>query len=122
MYGLLADVVVVVHLLFILFVVFGGLLALRWSWFPWLHIPAALWGAATEFFHIICPLTPLEQTLRAKSGGASYSGDFVTHYIVPIIYPSGLTEGIQWVLGAVLVLFNITVYFFIWRRRRPHGA
>jgi hypothetical protein len=122
MYGLLADAVVVVHLLFIVFVIFGGLFALKWPWFPWLHIPAALWGAATEFFRIICPLTPLEQALRARSGGASYSGDFVTHYIVPVIYPSGLTEGIQWVLGAVLVLFNISVYFFIWRRKGSHAA
>jgi len=124
MYGLLADLVVLLHLAFILFVVFGALFALRWRWFPWLHLPAMLWGAATEFFHIVCPLTPLENSLRARAGDSGYSGDFITHYIVPVIYPDNLTAQLQWVLGTALVVFNTLLYLYLvylWRRRANHA-
>lgn len=117
MYGLLADLVVVLHLLFILFVVFGALFALKWPWFPWVHLPAMLWGAATELLHIVCPLTPLENSLRARAGGSGYSGDFIAHYIVPLIYPGNLTHTLQWVLGGALLAFNMVLYFYLWRRQ-----
>ncbi len=116
MYALLADGIVVLHLLFILFVVFGALLTVKWRWVPWIHIPAMLWGAATEFFHIVCPLTPLENSFRARSGAGGYSGDFVDQYLLPVIYPEALTNTIQWLLGAALVLFNVVVYTYLWRR------
>lgn len=116
MYGLLADAIVVLHLLFILFVIFGGLFTIRWQWLAWIHIPAMLWGAATEFFHLVCPLTPLENSLRAKSGAGGYSGDFVSQYLVPVIYPEQLTDSVQWLLGGTLVVFNVAVYSLLWRR------
>ena len=116
MYALLADGIVVLHLLFILFVVFGALLTIKWQWLVWIHVPAMLWGAATEFFHIVCPLTPLENSLRARSGAGGYSGDFVNQYLLPVIYPEALTSTIQWLLGGALVLFNVSVYTYLWRR------
>ncbi len=122
MYGLLADLVVVVHLLFILFVMFGALLAFKWSWMPWLHLPAMSWGAATEFFQLICPLTPLENSLRANAGESGYSGDFIAHYILPVIYPSFLTVNIQVAMGTSLLVFNALVYYYLWHRRRNHAA
>lgn len=120
MYGQLADAVVVLHLLFIVFVTFGGLLALRWLRVVWVHLPALLWGAATEFFGLVCPLTPLENHLRRLGNEAGYSGDFVANYVVPIVYPGSLTREIQWLLGGLLILFNLVVYAFVVRRNaRP---
>lgn len=115
-YGVLADVVVVLHFGFVLFVIFGGLLALRWRRAPWLHLPAAVWGALIEFAGWICPLTPLEKWLRHEGGVAGYRGGFVEHYILPVLYPHGLTREIQLVLGAVVVLLNVGVYWVVWRR------
>lgn len=112
----LADLVVVIHLGFICFVVLGGLLVLRWRWVMWLHLPAVAWGAAIEFFHWVCPLTPLENTLREASGAAGYSGGFVEHYLIPVIYPQGLTGEIQVLLGVGVVGVNVGVYFIVWRR------
>ena len=122
-YNRLADLVLVVHLAFLLFVVFGGLLVLRWRRLVWIHVPVFLWGALIEFAGIICPLTPLENWLRRRAGGAGYSGDFIGHYITAAMYPAGLTRGAQVILGALLVLFNLLVYRWLlarWRReRRP---
>jgi hypothetical protein len=116
MYGLLADLVVAVHFLFVLFVVLGGLLVLRWPWVAYLHIPAAIWGAAIEFAGWICPLTPLENSLRRQAGSAGYSGSFIEHYILPVLYPSALTREIQLILGFLVIAFNLTVYAYVFRK------
>lgn len=114
----LAALVILVHFLFIVFAVAGGLLALRWRWVPWLHLPALAWGATVEFTGWVCPLTPLENALRRAAGSASYSGGFVEHYLLPLIYPAGLTREWQWVLGALLLGINVAVYAWVWRRWR----
>jgi hypothetical protein len=95
----------------------GGLLVLRWPRLAYLHIPAALWGAWIEFTGRICPLTPLENALRARAGDAGYSGGFIEHYILPVLYPSVLTRNIQLVLGALVVVINLIVYGYLIRRR-----
>ncbi|MCI3944489.1 hypothetical protein K0038_01504 [Pseudomonas syringae] len=109
-YRIAADAVVVFHLVFILFVLFGGLLVLRRPWLALLHVPAIAWGAAVEFLHLYCPLTPLENALRASAGEQGYDGGFVEHYLIPLIYPAGLTPGIQLWLGSVVLLVNVFVY------------
>lgn len=118
-----ADLIVVLHLAFILFVGLGALLCLRWKWMAWLHLPAAAWGAAIEFRQGICPLTPLEQRLRLAAGDAGYAGGFIDHYLLPIIYPAGLDADVQYALGALVVLLNLALYAWIWRSgadsRRP---
>ncbi|WP_316151839.1 DUF2784 domain-containing protein [Cupriavidus sp. BIC8F] len=116
----LADLVVIVHGLFILFVVAGGLLVLRWPRVAWLHLPAAAWGVLIEWSGWICPLTPLENTLRQAAGQAGYSGGFVERYLLPLIYPAGLTPAVQLWLGAVVLAVNLAVYALWWRRRRHH--
>lgn len=115
---LLADAVVLFHLAFIAFALLGGLLALRWRWMPWLHLPALAWGALVEFTGWMCPLTPLENALRLAAGDAVYSGDFVGRYLLPVLYPAGLTREVQWMLGGVLLLVNAGAYLLVWRRRR----
>ena len=117
---LLADGVLLLHLVFVLFVVAGGLLAFRWRWMPWLHLPALAWGGWIEFSGAICPLTPLENALRRAGGEAGYAGGFVEHYLLPVLYPAALTREIQWMLGMGLLLFNAAVYAVLWRRRRRH--
>jgi hypothetical protein len=117
MYALLADLVLVVHFAFALFVVFGGLLVVKKPAIVWLHVPAALWGVAIEFGGWICPLTPLENRLRERAGEAPYTGDFVARYLMPVLYPEGLTREAQIVLGLAALAFNAAVYAFIVRRR-----
>lgn len=117
LYGALADAVVAVHFLFVLFVLFGGLLVLRWRWVRWLHLPAAAWGALIEFAGWTCPLTPLEKWLRRQGSGAGYEGGFIEHYILPILYPRALTRNTQLVLGLVVVLLNLFIYWRVFRRR-----
>ena len=112
-YGILADLVVVTHFLFILFMALGGFLTLRWRWFPWVHVPAAVWGVLLEVGGWFCPLTPLEAWLRRAGGAAGYEGSFVEHYFLPAIYPSGLTREIQAVLAVVLIGVNALVYAFV---------
>lgn len=115
----LADAVVLFHLLFVAFAVGGGLLAFRWRWMPWLHLPALGWAAFVEFTGRICPLTPLENHLRAAAGAEAYAGGFVEHYLLPVLYPAGLTRELQWTLGAGLVAFNLAVYALLaWRPLR----
>lgn len=118
MYLLLADLIVVLHLLFVVFAVLGGLLLLKWPRLIWLHIPVVLWGALTEFLGLICPLTPLEIWLRQQAGADPYQGGFVSHYLVPLIYPPGLTSGMQWLLGSGLVFINVMIYSWLFRRKR----
>ncbi|MGE8501316.1 MAG: DUF2784 domain-containing protein [Pseudomonas sp.] len=113
---LAADALVVIHLGFILFVLFGGLLLLRWPRLLWLHLPAVAWGATVEFFHLLCPLTPWENQLRRAAGDAGYEGGFIEHYLIPLIYPAGLTPQIQLWLGGVVVLINVTVYACLLKR------
>jgi len=107
---LAADAVVVFHLLFIAFAVAGGALVLRWPRVAFVHLPAAAWAAYTEFSGTICPLTPLENALRQRAGGAGYAGGFVEHYVIPLIYPAGLTPSIQLGLGLLVVAVNATFY------------
>jgi hypothetical protein len=115
---LLADLVVLIHLAFVLFVVFGGLLILRRRRIAWLHVPAFVWAAAIEFGGWICPLTPLENRLREMSGEAGYAGGFVERYLVPILYPEELTREIQIALGIAVLLINLAIYGFLLRRRK----
>ncbi len=117
LYGALADAVVAVHFLFVLFVLFGGLLVLRWRWVRWLHLPAAAWGALIELAGWTCPLTPLEKWLRRQGSGAGYEGGFIEHYILPVLYPRALTRNTQLVLGLVVVLLNVFIYWRVFRRR-----
>ena len=109
-YRALADAVLVAHLAFVLFVVLGGLLVLRWPRLAWLHLPAAIWGVLIEYSGWICPLTPLENSFRARGGEGGYSGGFIQHYIQPVLYPSGLTRSTQIVLGSLLLILNLTAY------------
>jgi hypothetical protein len=117
-YRLLADTLTVMHMLFVAFVVLGGLLALRWPRVAWLHGPAALWGVLVEWAGWVCPLTPLENWLRLKGQGQGYGGGFVEHYLVPVLYPSALSTGIQFVLGALVIIVNVLVYGYVIGARR----
>jgi hypothetical protein len=123
--AILADAVVVVHLLFVVFVMAGGFLLARWPGLAWLHLPAAAWGALIEFTGGICPLTPLENRLRAQGGESAYSGGFVEHYLLPILYPENLTLPVQMVLGGVVVGVNLLAYalaYRAWRRKTQRPA
>ena len=95
LYSILADTVLLFHLAFIVFVGVGGLVVLRWAKVAWIHLPIAAWGVWIELSGNICPLTPLENALRRMAGEQGYSGGFIEHYILPIIYPPGLTRGVQ---------------------------
>jgi hypothetical protein len=122
MYPLLADLVLIVHLAFVAFVLCGGLLALRWRWIAWLHLPAVAWGAIVEFTGWICPLTPLENWLRAQGGETSYRSDFIAQYLLPVLYPGDLTRDLQLLLGTGVVVLNTAIYWWLWRsraRKRP---
>ena len=119
----LANGVLLLHLGFIVFVVLGGLLVGRWPRLVWVHVPAALWGMSTEFFSIVCPLTPLENGLRRLAGEAGYPGGFIEHYLPAAIYPQGLTREFQFVLGGFALLVNLAIYWrlAVIRRRRTDG-
>ena len=134
-YAFAADFVTVAHFAFIVFVVAGGLLLLRWPSAAWIHLPAALWGAAVEAFGWTCPLTPLENALRSAAMAAvagsthpddgghdgAYAGDFIGHYLLPLIYPEGLTREVQWLLAALVLVVNALIYGAVWRRHRRRG-
>jgi hypothetical protein len=111
----MADLVVAVHFAFVLFVLLGGLLLLRWPRIAYLHIPAAIWGAAIELAGGICPLTPLENSLRQQAGSTGYSGSFIEHYILPVLYPSALTRDIQLLLGVFVLVLNLGIYGYVFR-------
>lgn len=110
-----AIAVALLHLAFIVFVIAGGLLVLRWKWLAWVHLPAAAWGAAIEFGGWFCPLTAIENILLRKAGLAGYSGGFVSHYLFPLIYPSGLTRGVEVVIGIAVLVVNVGVYVRVFR-------
>jgi len=115
-YRILADLVVGLHFAFVVFVAIGGLLVLRWPWLAGLHLPAAAWGALIEFAGWICPLTPLENWLRRRGDGAGYEGGFIEHYILPVLYPPGLTRELQIGLGMAVLLANLVIYLYVARR------
>jgi hypothetical protein len=108
--------VVVLHLLFIVFVVAGGFLALRRPWLALLHLPAVAWGAYIEFSGTYCPLTPLENHFSRLAGEEGYATGFIEHYLIPVIYPAGLTACVQTLLGLFVIAVNLTVYAFVLRR------
>lgn len=123
LYRIAADGLVLFHLLFILFVLFGGLLVLKWRPLIWWHLPAAAWGVSVEVFHLPCPLTQWENLMRDAAGQTGYSGGFIEHYVWPVIYPVGLTPAIQLGLGSVVLAINVLVYFRLIRLwQRPTGA
>jgi hypothetical protein len=122
LWRLLADLLVAVHCGITLFIALGSLLVLRWPRVAWVHLPFALWGACVEVFNIVCPLTPLENHLRRLGGEAGYSGGFIEHYLLPVLYPDGLTRNIQFALGAFVVVLNAVVYTMAWRRRVSRRA
>ena len=115
---LLADALVVVHLAFIVFVVAGGFLTLRSRAWAIVHLPAAAWGAWIELTGGVCPLTPWENALRGQAGESGYTGGFVEHYVVPLVYPQALTPSVQTTLGALVIAVNAGVYAFARARRR----
>ncbi len=120
-YSLLADLAVLLHFCFVLFVVLGGLLALRWFRYVWLHLPAAVWGALIEFQDWICPLTHLENRWRRAAGDRGYEGGFVEHYLMPVLYPDGLTRNVQIVLGLLVIAINVAIYARVFVKRKRVG-
>ena len=118
LYRFSANAIIIIHLIFILFVISGGLLALRNKKWSIVHLPAVLWAATIEFKGWICPLTPLENLFRAKGGNAIYQGDFIEHYLLPIIYPANLKRELQIIFGLSVIIINIAVY--IWVLNKTH--
>lgn len=114
-YRLAADAVVLLHLAFIVFAFAGGLLVLRDRRWAWLHLPAVAWACWVEFSGLICPLTPLEVMLRQQAGDAGYRGGFIEHYLIPLIYPPGLTPAMQTLIGLAVLLVNTGLYLHAWR-------
>ena len=121
-YSRLADFVLLAHFAFLLFVVLGGLLLFRWPRLAWVHVPLAVWGIAIEFTGLICPLTPLENALRQRAGETGYAGGFIEHYVTAVLYPAGLTRGVQLLLGMLLLMVNVLVYRRVLTRLRRGGA
>ena len=123
LYRIVADLVVALHFAFVLFVVFGGVLVLKWKRSALVHIPAALWGVVIEFAGWVCPLTPLENWLREKGGAAGYRGSFVEHYLEPLLYPAALTRGLQIAFGVFALIVNFGVYgYVVWRNARAANS
>lgn len=112
-----ADLLVILHLGFILFVVLGGLLVLKWGRLALLHLPCVAWGALLEFNGWLCPLTPLENHFRQSAGASGYSGGFIDHYLIPLIYPSGLDRESQFILGIIVVMINLVLYTLVLLKR-----
>ena len=120
-YSLLADLAVVLHFCFVLFVVLGGFLVLRWFRYVWLHLPVAAWGALIEFQGWICPLTHLENRWRRAAGERGYEGGFVEHYLMPVLYPDGLTRKVQILLGLLVIAINAAIYARVFVKRKRVG-
>ncbi len=113
-----ADWLVAGHLAFILFAVFGGLLTLRWRRLAWLHLPALAWAAGITLVGGYCPLTAIENRLREAAGGQGYHGSFIDHYLVPLIYPPGLTRTAQIIGATILIAANAAIYGRLWATRQ----
>jgi uncharacterized protein DUF2784 len=116
-YHVLANLVLMLHAVFVAFVVFGALLVAKWRKLIWIHLIAVAWGVLIEFAGIICPLTPLEVRLRRLGGDAGYEGDFIEHYVTQLLYPTGLTREIQIWLGLAALLLNVLTYSWLLTRR-----
>lgn len=119
---LAADAVLLLHLAFILWAIFGGLAVLWRQWALWAHLPALAWGIWIELSHGICPLTPLENFFRERAGQAGYDGGFIEHYLISLIYPAGLTPTHQFWMALALVVINLVIYAVVWRRWRGRYA
>ena len=119
--GFTADMIVLVHLGFIVFVALGGFLVIKWHNIAFLHIPCALWGVLIAFGGWICPLTPLEMHFRKLAGIAGYDGGFIDHYVMPIVYPAGLTRGMQTAFGVTILAVNLIVYARVLVNRTKQG-
>lgn len=119
---LAADAVLLLHLCFILFAVLGAGLAFRWPRVAWVHAPAAVWAAGIELAGAICPLTYLENDLRLRAGQQGYAGGFVEHYLLPLVYPAGLTPTVQYLLAGGVVAVNLVLYAWLLMRRRGSRA
>lgn len=119
-YRLFSDVVVIFHFAFVLFVIFGGLLLFLERKVMWIHLPCVFWGAFVEFSGKICPLTPLEIWFRIRGGSGVYRGGFIEHYILPVLYPAGLTRNVQVILGSVVIGINVIIYWkvFVYKSKR----
>ena len=118
-YTLIADILVILHFIFILFTIFGGFLVFKWKKISYIHITAVIWAVLIEIKGWICPLTPLEQKFRDLSGYGGYKESFIEHYIEPLIYPQGLTKDISYILAILLIAINIAIYLaLIYRKRR----
>jgi len=113
-----ADLIVILHFSFVLFVLFGGFLLIKWPRLMWLHLPAVAWGAFVEFSGWICPLTPLENWLREQAGEGTYTEDFIVRSLPSILYPDALTHEIQLILGTALLIVNLAIYGWLWRTSR----
>ena len=122
-YSFLADLLVVFHLVFILYVIAGAMLIFKWPKMLWIHLPSCFWGMTVEFTGWICPLTPWEIQLRRLAGEEGYTRSFIEHYLIPIIYPSGLTREIQMLLGGIVLIINLSLYtlILIIRRKKDSG-
>lgn len=117
-WGLFADLVVVLHVAFIVFAALGAFIALRWRWVLFLHVPALAWATWIGISGSICPLTPLENYLRSRAGESGYESGFIEHYILPVLYPIGLTQQTQWVLTTALIVVNVVAYKLLIRRNQ----
>lgn len=122
LYRVLADLIVVLHMAFVVFVAVGGLLAWRWPWVAYAHVPSFLWGAWVHLAGRVCPLTPLENHLRARAGSAGYAGGFVEHYVLPVLYPAFLPRPTSVGLGIFLLVFNSLLYARVLHRLRPRHS
>lgn len=118
LFRLAADAVLLLHLAFILFALLGAALTLRWRWMPLLHLPAAAWGFFVELTGRVCPLTDWENHFRRLAGQAGYAESFIEHYLLALIYPTGLTHDIQYALAGIVLLVNVALYAWLWRRWR----
>jgi hypothetical protein len=119
-YNVLANAIVLAHFLFIAFIICGGLLVIRWPHIAIVHLPAAVWGAVVEIFGWVCPLTPLENHFRLLEGDSSYRGDFITRYLLPVIYPEYLTTEIQQFFGGLVIIINLIFYIIAIQKQRLH--
>lgn len=121
-FRLAADAVLLLHLAYIVFAVLGGLLAVRWRWLPLLHLPAVAWAFYVEFTGSLCPLTSMENSFRLSAGQSGYAGGFVEHYLLPLVYPAGLTREVQLILAATVLGVNLAVYAWLVVHRRAGRA
>ena len=115
-YRIAAELTLILHFLFIVFVLFGGLFCLHRTRWLWLHLPSVLWGVWVEWSGWICPLTPLESHFRQRASGQGYLGGYVEQYLIPLLYPAQLTVSLQWFLGSLVLVVNVLIYYYVFLR------